>query len=53
MDISEMTGNECEALEKDEDLHLDNIQMLEIAEAINHLDGMISEVERALHLNGQ
>ena len=51
MDIEEMKANECSALDKDEELHLDKVKWLEISEAINHLDNMITEVERALQIN--
>lgn len=51
MDIKEMASNECVSLEKGEDLHLTKLQMLEISEAINHLDCLISELELALDIN--
>lgn len=51
MDINEMKGNECSAPDKDDESHLDKVKLLEISEAIDHLDNMITEVERALHLN--
>lgn len=51
MNINEMKGNECAAPDKNEELPLDKVKLLEISEAIDHLDNMITEVERALHIN--
>lgn len=50
MNIDEMKGNECSAPDKHEELPLDKVKLLEISKAIDHLDNMVTEVERALHI---
>lgn len=53
MNIDEMASNECVQMPVDEEPHLNNIQLHEISEAINQLDIMISDLERALHIDGK
>ena len=50
LNLDKAEANDCEAMPMDADLRLDNVRLHEISEAISHLDGLVSDLERALHI---
>lgn len=53
MDINDNKKRELVCPDPDKERRMQYIEWLEIAEAIQHLDSIVSDLEHALHLNGK